>query len=120
ALEDDPADTNYKPLRENYERLQKMTDQDGKPLEVIPLPMPRPIHHDGQHLPACYCNFYIANGVVIVPQFDDVADPRVLEILAKPFPTRKVVGLPARDLVWGLGAFHCITQQEPLPQMAAP
>jgi agmatine deiminase len=119
ALEDDPADTNYKPLRDNYERLQKMTDQDGKPLEVVPLPMPRPIHHDGQRLPACYCNFYIANGVVVVPQFDDVADNRVLEILAKQFPTRKVVGLPARDLVWGLGAFHCITQQEPLPQMPA-
>lgn len=113
ALEDDPADTNYKPLKENFDRLKQMTDQDGQALDVVPLPMPRPVFHDGQRLPACYCNFYIANGVVIVPQFEDPSDERVVEILAKLFPDRQVLGLPARDLVWGLGAFHCITQQEP-------
>jgi agmatine deiminase len=113
ALEDDPADSNYKPLLENFERLKRMTDQDGLALEVIALPMPRPIYYDGQRLPACYCNFYIANGLVIAPQFDDVADGRVLEALGRLLPGRQIIGLPARDLVWGLGAFHCITQQEP-------
>ncbi len=113
ALEDDPADSNYRPLRENFERLKRMTDQDGRPLDVIPLPMPRPIYYENQRLPACYCNFYMANGIAIVPQFDDVADSRVLEILGSLLPGRQIIGLPARDLVWGLGAFHCITQQEP-------
>jgi agmatine deiminase len=113
ALEDDPADTNYKPLQENYNRLKHMTDQDNRPLEVVALPMPRPIFHEDQRLPACYCNFYIANGCAIVPQFDDPADARVIEILTKLLPGRQTIGLPARDLAWGLGAFHCITQQEP-------
>ena len=90
-----------------------MTDADGAALEVIPLPMPRPIHFDGQRLPASYCNFYIANDLVIVPQFDDPADMRAVEILSRLFSDRRIVALPARDLVWGLGAFHCITQQEP-------
>ena len=112
-LGENTDDFNYRPLRENFERLQHMTDQDGRSLEIIPLPMPQPIYHDGQRLPASYCNFYIANGVVIVPQFDDPADHTVLEILAPLFSNREILGLPARDLVWGLGAFHCITQQEP-------
>ena len=112
ALEDNQDDVNYRPLRENFERLQRFTDQDGQPLDVIALPMPRPIHHDGQRLPASYCNFYMANGVAIVPQFDDPADARVLQCLGNHLPGRKIIGLPARDLVWGLGAFHCITQQE--------
>jgi agmatine deiminase len=113
AWEENPDDFNHQPLRENFERLKRMTDQDGQPLEVTPLPMPRPIFHDGQRLPASYCNFYIANGVVIVPQFDDPADRTVVEILGRQFPDREIIDLPARDLVWGLGAFHCITQQEP-------
>jgi agmatine deiminase len=113
ALEDDPDDFNYDPLHENFERLQRFTDQDNRPLDVIALPMPQPIHYEGQRLPASYCNFYMANGVAIVPQFDDPADARVLEILGRLLPGRKIIGLPARDLVWGLGAFHCITQQEP-------
>ena len=75
--------------------------------------MPQPIHFEGQRLPASYCNFYIANGVAIVPQFDDPADGQVLEILGRLLPNRRIIGMPARDLVWGLGAFHCITQQEP-------
>jgi agmatine deiminase len=113
ALEDDPGDPNYKPLNENFRRLQHLTDQNGQALEIIPLPMPRPIFHDGQRLPASYCNFYIANGAVIVPQFADSADGRIVEIMTHLFPEREIIGLPARDLVWGLGAFHCITQQEP-------
>jgi len=112
-LEENADDFNFRPLRENFERLKQMTDQDRQPLEVIPLPMPQPIYHDGQRLPASYCNFYIANGVVIVPQFDDPADRTMVEILGRQFPEREIIGLPARDLVWGLGAFHCITQQEP-------
>ena len=112
-LEENADDLNYRPLRENFERLKQMTDQEGRPLEVIPLPMPRPIYHDGQRLPASYCNFYIANGVVIVPQFDDPADRTAVEMLGRQFPQPQIIGLPARDLVWGLGAFHCITQQEP-------
>jgi agmatine deiminase len=113
ALEDDPADTNYKPLKENFDRLKRMTDQDNRPLEVVALPMPRPIFHEDQRLPACYCNFYIANGCAIVPQFDDPADARIIEVLTKLLPGRQIIGLPARNLAWGLGAFHCITQQEP-------
>ncbi len=113
AMEDDSADMNYRPLRENFERLRRMTDQVDRPLEVVALPMPRPIYHENQRLPASYCNFYIANGVTIVPQFDDPSDAKVLEILGRLLPGREIIGLPARDLAWGLGAFHCITQQEP-------
>jgi agmatine deiminase len=94
-------------------RLKSMTDAEGAPLEVIPLPMPRPIHFEGQRLPASYCNFYIANSLVIVPQFDDPADVRAAETLARLFLTRRILPLPARDLIRGLGAFHCITQQQP-------
>jgi agmatine deiminase len=112
-LEDNESDENYAPLRENFDRLKSMRDQDGKPLEVVPLPMPQPMFYDDQRLPACYCNFYIANGVVIAPVYDDPADARVLDLLRSLFVGREVIGLPARELVWGLGAFHCITQQEP-------
>lgn len=113
ALETDRADENYEPLRENYERLKTMRIQDGRMLEVVPLPMPEPMHHDGQRLPASYCNFYIANGQVIVPQFGDRTDAEALKILRPLFPDRDVVGMAARELAWGLGAYHCITQQEP-------
>ncbi|HEV3138222.1 MAG TPA: agmatine deiminase family protein [Pirellulales bacterium] len=113
ALEDDPQDENYRPLRDNYQRLLSMTDAQSRPLEVIPVPMPRPIFYDKTRLPACYMNFYIANGVVIVPQFGDPADRVAIEILGRLFPTRQIRGLDAVDLVWGLGAFHCITQQQP-------
>jgi agmatine deiminase len=112
-LEDDRSDANYEPLRENFDRLKKMKDQDGRRFEVVPLPMPQAMHYEGQRLPACYCNFYMANGAVIVPQFDDPADARVLDLMRSLMPGREVIGLSARDLVWGLGAFHCITQQEP-------
>lgn len=113
AVEEDPADENYKSLQENYRHLQTLRDQDGRPLEVVKLPMPRPIYVGEQRVPACYANFYIANGAVIVPQFGDPADAQALAILGELLPGRRVIGLAARDLAWGLGAYHCITQQEP-------
>lgn len=113
AVEADPADENHEPLAENLARLRSMSDADGRPLEVIPVPLPRPLFYDDQRLPASYMNFYIANGVVIVPQFNDPADAVAVATLARAFPTRQIRGLDAVDLAWGLGAFHCITQQEP-------
>ncbi len=113
AVEPNPADENHVPLTDNLARLHGMTDADGQPLEIIPVPLPRPLYYDGQRLPASYMNFYIANGVVIVPQFGDPADAVAVATLARVFPTRQIRGLDAVDLVWGLGAFHCITQQQP-------
>ncbi|MGD9720631.1 MAG: agmatine/peptidylarginine deiminase [Pirellulales bacterium] len=113
AIEEDPRDENYEPLADNHRRLAAMTDARGRKLTVIPLAMPRAMFFDEQRLPAGYLNFYIANGVVIVPTFDDPADEVALETLARLFPARQVRGIGAVDLVWGLGAFHCITQQEP-------
>jgi len=113
ASEEDPAEENYLPLRENLERLAGMTDQDGCALEVVPLPMPRPIWFDGQRLPASYANFYIANGVVLVPVFNDPNDRVALDTLARLFPDREIVGIYCRDLVLGLGTLHCMTQQQP-------
>jgi agmatine deiminase len=113
AVEDNPADINYEPLRENLTRLLGMTDQDGKALEVVPLPMPGPLFFEGRRLPASYANFYIANDRVLVPTFNDANDRKALGILADLFPGRAVVGVHAVDLVWGLGTVHCLTQQEP-------
>jgi agmatine deiminase len=113
ARERDPRDENYEPLEENYRKLLAMSDALGRPLEVIPIPLPRAVYYDDQRLPACYMNFYIANGVVIVPVFNDPADQVAIETLARLFPGRQVRGLYAVDLVWGLGAYHCITQQQP-------
>ena len=92
-----------------------MTDVDGSKMEVIPLPMPAPVVFDGQRLPASYDNFYIANGLVLVPTFNDVNDRKALGILADLFPDREVVGIHCVDLVYGLGTLHCMTQQEPAP-----
>lgn len=111
AYEDDPNDENYEPLQENFRELEKMTDLAGQPLEVIPLPMPQAKYQAGERLPASYCNFYVANEMVIVPQFQDPADEKACDILQQCFPDRRIVPLDALDLVWGLGAFHCITQQ---------
>ena len=113
VVENDPADANYAPLQENHERLRGFTGLDGHKLEIVPLPMPRPMHYAGQRLPASYANFYIANGVVLVPTFNDPADRVALGILADLFPEREVVGIHSVDLVWGLGTLHCMTQQEP-------
>jgi agmatine deiminase len=113
VLEDNPTDENYRPLRENWDRLQEMRDQDGKKLEVVSLPMPGPVYWQGQRLPASYANFYIANDRVLVPTFNDANDRKALGILAELFPDRIVVGIHAVDLVWGLGTIHCLTQQQP-------
>ncbi len=113
VVEDDPADDNYAPTQENLERLKAATDLDGNRLEVVPLPMPAALAFDGQRLPASYANFYIANGIVIVPTFNDPKDRAALGILADLFPDREVVGIHCVDLVWGLGTLHCMTQQEP-------
>src|SRR5581483_129219 len=88
-------------------------DQDGRPLNVVELPMPAPVFFRGLRLPASYANFYIANGLVLVPTFNDRNDRVALEILAGCFPDREVVGIHCRDLVWGLGTLHCMTQQQP-------
>lgn len=111
--EDDANDVNYAAIRENFERLQTMRDQDGRPLEVIRLPTPDPIEYNGNRLPASYANFYIANGLVVVPQFSDPSDALACRIVGRFFPDRQIIGLPARDLIVGRGAFHCATQQEP-------
>ena len=113
AVEHDPADVNYASLKANLQRLSTMADQDGRRLEVIPLRLPRPVVYARQRLPASYANFYIANGAVIVPQFADPADEEAIAVLTPLFPGRQVIGLPAVDLIWGLGAYHCVTQQEP-------
>ncbi len=113
VVEDDPADENYEPLQENLERLRGMTSQDGEPLRIVPLPMPRPLYHDGTRLPASYANFYIANNLVLLPTYDPERDPEAQRILQNLFPGREVIGIDCTDLVWGLGAFHCVTQQWP-------
>ncbi|HEY2902264.1 MAG TPA: agmatine deiminase family protein [Polyangia bacterium] len=113
AAESDPADANFEKLRENRRRLDAMTDAAGRALRVVPLPMPAPVVLDGVRLPASYANFYIGNAAVLVPTFNDPNDRRALAIVAELFPTRKVVGIHAVDLVWGLGTLHCMTQQQP-------
>jgi len=113
VIEDDPADDNFLPLRDNLARLRNMTDQDGNPFEIVELPMPRARFIDDQRLPASYANFYIANQRVLVPTFRDENDMTALEILSQVFPDRRVVGIDCTDLVWGLGSIHCVTQQQP-------
>ena len=113
AVESDPNDPNYEPLRENIRRLRGATDQDGKPLSIIELPMPGPVVFEGRRLPASYANFYITNGIVLLPVFNDPNDRFALDILAGVFPDREVVGIYSGDLIWGFGAMHCMTQQQP-------
>jgi agmatine deiminase len=113
VVESDATDANYQSLQENLARLKTMTDQDGHALRVETLPMPKPIYFDGQRLPASYANFYIANGLVIAPTFNDENDRVALNKFAELFPDRKIVGIACRDLVLGLGTLHCMTQQQP-------
>lgn len=113
VVEADPADINYQPLQDNLARLRSMTDQNGAPLEVVSLPMPSAVEYHGQRLPASYANFYIANEVILLPTFACPQDEPARAILQRLFPQRRVVGVDARALVWGLGAFHCLTQQQP-------
>jgi agmatine deiminase len=100
-------------LQDNYERLLNARDQSGGTLNIITLPCPAPVYYEGARLPASYANFYIANQVVLVPVFGDPQDQRALGILREHFPDRKVIGLRCNEVVAGLGAIHCVTQQEP-------
>lgn len=113
ATEHNTADENHLPLAENLDRLRSFRQPNGKPYNVIELPMPAPVIFDGERLPASYANFYIANDLVLVPTFNDANDRIALNILADQFPTRKIVGIHCGDFIWGLGALHCMTQQEP-------
>ena len=112
--EPDPADDNHAPTEDNLRRLRVARDAEGRKLRVVTLPMPRPISYDGQRLPASYANFYLGNRAVLVPTFNDPSDRRALGILSELFPDRCVIGIHAVDLLWGLGAIHCLTQQQPL------
>ncbi len=115
VVEENRSDENYLPLQENLKMLSKMRLENGKQMNIVEIPMPHTIIYEGQRLPASYANFYISNKYVIVPVFrDDKNDTRALDILQTCFPTRKVVGLDSTDLIWGLGSFHCLSQQEPL------
>jgi agmatine deiminase len=112
VVEEDRGDENYEPLQENLARLQAMKIS-GRATEVITLPMPKKIMREGLRIPATYANFYIANTCVLVPTFADPADEAALSILCECFPNRRVIGIDCRELIWGLGAFHCLTQQQP-------
>jgi agmatine deiminase len=104
-------DANHRQSADNLARLEAASKTH--PLRIVKLPYPRPVIMDGQRLPASYANFYIANGIVIVPTFNDPNDRIALEIIAREFPSREVVGIHSLDLVWGLGTLHCLSQQQP-------
>ena len=111
--EQNPEDENYAALTSNLEMLQHSTDQDGAPLKVVSIPMPRKVETPEGRLPASYANFYIANAVVLVPIFNDPNDSKVIDVLRQYFPGRKIVGIECSPLVYGFGGIHCITQQQP-------
>jgi agmatine deiminase len=113
VVEHDPADSNYAPLKENLHRLGMMRDQDGLPFRIVELPMPPASYVEDQRLPASYANFYIANGIVLMPAYSPDTDQIAQAALQSCFPTRRVIPIDSRDLVWGLGSFHCVTQQWP-------
>jgi agmatine deiminase len=112
VVEQDRGSVNYKPLQENLRRFRAMKI-DGEALDIFELPLPKKIEREDLVLPASYANFYIANSCVLMPTFSDPNDERAVEIIARFFPTRRVVAIDCRELVWGLGAFHCLTQQQP-------
>ena len=112
VIEEDRSDENYEALQENLARLREM-EIDHRKIDIVTLPMPKKIMREGQRLPASYANFYIANSRVLVPTFADPNDETALSILQKLFPHRCVIGIDSRELIWGLGTFHCLTQQQP-------
>jgi agmatine deiminase len=118
VIEEDESDPNFTPLMDNYDRLCRMTTEDDSPLNIITLPMPKPVIDDGVRLPASYANFYIFNEAVLVPVFNDPSDEKALHKLQQCFPDRKIVAVDSRILVWGLGSFHCLTQQVPAARQA--
>ncbi len=114
VVEDNKNDDNYQLLKENRDELNALRLLNGKQMNVIELPMPSPVEYDGQRLPASYANFYIANEVVVVPTYRDKNDDKALSILTTCFPNKKVIGIDSTDVIWGLGSWHCLSQQEPL------
>ena len=119
AVEEDPRDANYELLQDNLKRLRAMTDVQGRPFEIVTLPMPGIVGgastdmRNLDRLPASYANFYIANGVVLAPVFGHANDAKALETIERLFPDRRVVGINCEPLVWGMGTIHCVTQQQP-------
>lgn len=113
VVESDPEDENYGLLQDNLRRLEALRDPTGHPFRIVQLPMPGRVERDGQRLPASYANFYIANQQLILPTFRHPNDQIAQEILQREFPNREVVPIDSTDLIWGLGSFHCISQQEP-------
>jgi agmatine deiminase len=112
-VEPNSKDANHAPLQANLRRLQAARDQNGKPLTIVELPMPQPVIFEGRRLPASYANFYIANGVVLAPVFNRPNDRIALNTLSQLFPKREIVPIYSGDFIWGLGAMHCMTQQQP-------
>ncbi len=113
VIEENKNDENYHILQENLETLKTMRLLNGKQLNIVELPMPDPVIYQDQRLPASYANFYIANNAVIMPTYRCANDQRALDILQQCFPARRVVGIDSTDIIWGLGSFHCLSQQEP-------
>jgi agmatine deiminase len=114
VVEEDPDDANHLPLKSNLDLLRGMRLEDGGAVNITQLPMPARIERDGLRLPASYANFYIANRVVLLPVFADVLDAEAIRVLSNAFPSRSVVPIDCTELIWGLGAFHCLTQQQPV------
>jgi agmatine deiminase len=112
VTEEDESDANHAPLQANFERLRSLTI-NGKPLEIMTLPMPGRIVREDLRLPASYANFYIANQSILLPTFADPKDEEAVTVLQRAFPTRRIIPIDCRELIWGLGAFHCLTQQQP-------
>jgi len=113
VVEENQSDENYHLLQENLQTLKTMRLLNGKQLNIVELPMPDPVYYDGQRLPASYANFYIANASVIVPTYRCAKDDKALSIIEDCFPGRKIIGIDSTDIIWGLGSFHCLSQQEP-------
>ncbi len=113
AVEPDPDDPNHEPLQANRRRLENFRFADGGALEIIDLPMPAPLHYRGKRLPASYANFYVANDLVLVPEFGVATDSAACAVLSDCFPDRRIVAIDCRHLVIGLGGLHCLTQQVP-------
>lgn len=113
VVEEDKSDENYEVLQKNLKTLKAMRLLNGQPLRIIELPMPSPVLYEDQRLPASYANFYISNQHVIVPTYRCKNDHKALQILSQAFPQHEVIGIDSVDIIWGLGSFHCLSQQEP-------
>ncbi|NDB53704.1 MAG: agmatine deiminase family protein [Chitinophagaceae bacterium] len=113
VIETNRSDENYSLLQHNLKQLKSMRLANGKQLNIVEIPMPEPLSYEGQRLPCSYANFYIANQSVIVPVFNSKNDDKALQLIEECFPGRQVIGIDSTDIIWGLGSFHCLSQQEP-------